>query len=86
MVELRKDPKGEKIFSKTSMNPTGPLDVPVKSDEVDTLRKRIKDLEMELKEREASGFDIWGGALRDFSLKFIYAIVASESVYVATIW
>ena len=56
MVELYKDPKGEKIFSKTStsMNLTGMLDVPVKSGEVDTLRKRIKNLEMKLKEQEAS--------------------------------
>ena len=84
MVELRKDPKGEKIFSKTSMNPTGPLDVPVKSDEVDTLRKRIKDLEMELKEREASVFDILGrggggggGGIKRFQFK---RIVASGSV------
>ena len=48
MIELRKDPKGEEIFTKTSMNPTGALDMTVMSTEVDTLRKRIKDLETEL--------------------------------------
>ena len=48
MIELRKDPKGEEIFTKTSMNPTGALEMTVKSTEVDTLRKRIKDLETEL--------------------------------------
>ena len=48
MIELRKDPKGEEIFTKMSMNPTGALDMTVMSTEVDTLRKRIKDLETEL--------------------------------------
>ena len=48
------------------MSPTGAFDVPVKSDEVDTLRKKIRDLEMELiEERKASVFAIMrprGGA------------------------
>ena len=57
MVELWKDPKGAKIFRETSMSPTSALDLSmsVKPDEVDILRKRIRDLEMELiEERKAS--------------------------------
>ena len=56
MFELYNDPKGEKVFRKTtSMSPTGGPDLSVKPDEVDTLRKRIRGLEMELiEERKAS--------------------------------
>lgn len=59
MVGLHKDPKGENIFSKssigtpnnTSLNMTAATKKSMKASEVDTLRHRIKELESELQKK-----------------------------------
>lgn len=54
MVGVYKDPEGKDIFLKSSMSPrpTDGLGLSTKvTDETDTLRKRIRDLERELEEK-----------------------------------
>lgn len=55
MVELYKDPQGEMVFRNTTTNATGDvLPKVIKDDEITTLKKRINQLEAELKTIEVA--------------------------------
>ncbi len=60
MVGLYKDPKGEAIFERTSTHSTIPglssNELDERDNEMNTLRRRIKELEDEVKKKEVSNY------------------------------